>query len=177
MSQIVDKAVASGVKHVVLTGGEPMLPKESVELCQLLRQAGLYITIETAGTIDRELQCDLMSVSPKLRSSTPNADEHPKWSRLHAQRRLPIDVMQQVMKRGVDYQLKFVVDSPSDFEEVNEIVVALEAPHHKVFIMPQGSTIEAMDAAISWLKPWSIDQGFKYCDRMQIRWYGNRRGT
>ncbi len=39
------------------------------------------------------------------------------------------------------------------------------------------ATIEAMDAALPWLKPWCEDQGFQFCDRQQIRWYGNRRGT
>ena len=36
---------------------------------------------------------------------------------------------------------------------------------------------EAMDAAAHWLKAWVEQAGFRYCDRMQIRWYGNRRGT
>ena len=174
---IVAEAIQSGHKHVVLTGGEPMLPTQSVALCQALRDAGLHITIETAGTIDRQLPCDLMSISPKLSSSTPDPIKHEKWSRLHSQRRLPIAIMQNLIARADDFQLKYVVDSPNDYSEVVDVTNQIGASHDKVYIMPQGSTTEAMDAAMTWLKPWATEQGFQYCDRMQIRWYGNRRGT
>ncbi|NND96698.1 MAG: 7-carboxy-7-deazaguanine synthase QueE [Pirellulaceae bacterium] len=177
LDQIVQQAVDSGRNHVVLTGGEPMLPRESVSLCRMLQEASLHVTVETAGTIDRDLHCDLMSISPKFRSSAPDAREHPHWNEIHRKRRLPIDVMRRLIDRSPSYQLKFVVDSPEDYDEVVEIAEELKAPANEVWIMPQGSTIEAMDAAIAWLKPWALQNGFRYCDRMQIRWFGNRRGT
>ncbi len=174
---IVDAAVASQFRHVVLTGGEPLLPPESTLLCGLFREAGMHITIESAGTVDRIVDCDLMSISPKLLSSTPDAAKHPRWSELHQQRRIQFPLMQRLIQRAKSYQLKFVVDSPLDYDEILEIVSTLEAERGEVWIMPQGSTNEAMDAAAGWLLPWCRDQQFQYCDRMQIRWYGNRRGT
>ena len=171
------KAVATGPKHVVLTGGEPLLPRESVQLCTNSESADLHVTIETAGTIDRELSCDLMSISPKLAGSTPDATKHARWSELHEQRRMPIATIKRLIERSRDFQLKFVVDSPADYDEISEIVSALDVQDDDVWIMPQGSTIEAIDRAIGWLKPWAQSQGFHYCDRMQIRWFGNRRGT
>src|SRR5690606_34573913 len=68
---LVAAAVESGCQHVVLTGGEPLLPRASVELVRRLRAQSLHVTIETAGTIDRELTADLMSISPKLVGSGP----------------------------------------------------------------------------------------------------------
>jgi hypothetical protein len=38
-------------RHVVLTGGEPMIAKELPELAGRLREAGYHLTIETAGTV------------------------------------------------------------------------------------------------------------------------------
>lgn len=162
---------------MVLTGGEPMLSSESTSLCNLLRAEGFHLTIETAGTIDRETPCDLLSISPKFKSSTPDSSKNPKWSKLHEQRRLPIATMRRLIDTASDYQIKFVVDSPDDYEELLDIVKLLDVPADRVWIMPQGSTIEAMDAAVPWLKVWVEQAGFRYCDRMQIRWYGNRRGT
>ncbi|MGI9444975.1 MAG: 7-carboxy-7-deazaguanine synthase QueE [Rubripirellula sp.] len=167
----------SGLQHVVLTGGEPMLPKESTELCRTIKQHGYHLTVETAGTIDREAPCDLLSISPKFASSTPDPKQHAKWSRLHAERRLPLESMRRLIKDAVEYQLKFVVDSPADYDELLQLVDELRVPHERVWIMPQGSTNEAMDEAHTWLAPWVDAQGFHFCDRMQIRWYGNRRGT
>ena len=167
----------SDLQHVVLTGGEPMLSAESVSLCQMLRQAGRHVTIETAGTIDREIECDLMSISPKLRSSGPDDNTNPSWAKVHESRRLPLDIMRNLIDRSPSAQVKFVVDSPVDYTEVLDVVQSLGVPGDDVWIMPQGSTIEAMDDAIEWLKPWTRTQGFQYCDRMQIRWFGNRKGT
>jgi 7-carboxy-7-deazaguanine synthase len=176
-SQLVRAAIRSGTKHVVLTGGEPMLPREIVSLSQALRQAGFHITIETAGTLDRPVACDLMSISPKFATSSPDASDHPKWHRLHHRRRMPIDTMRRLIDRTPQFQLKFVVGSPVDYDELIDIVERLQVAPRDVWVMPQGSTVEAMDAAQNWLRPWCESQGFQYCDRMQIRWYGNRRGT
>lgn len=154
-----------------------MLPKEFTALCRAIQQERYHLTVETAGTIDREAPCDLLSISPKFLSSTPNAEQHGKWSQLHSERRLPIPVMRRLIETASDYQLKFVVDSPADYDELREIVHDLRVPYDRVWVMPQGSTNEAMDRAQTWLLPWVRSEGFQYCDRMQIRWFGNRRGT
>ncbi len=174
---VVEMVAASGLDHAVLTGGEPLLHQESVELCRSLRQAGIHVTIETAGTIDREAECDLLSISPKFSSSSPDPVAHRRWSELHEQRRMPVDTMRRLIDRAPAYQLKFVVDSSADYDELLEVVGRLDAEPENVWVMPQGSSVEAMDAAAGWLKPWCEQLGFQYCDRMQIRWYGNRRGT
>jgi 7-carboxy-7-deazaguanine synthase len=174
---IVESAVASGRQHVVLTGGEPLVPHESVTLCQRLRSQGFHVTIETAGTVARQIPCDLMSISPKFASSAPAVDVHPRWHQLHQQRRMPFDVMQSLIAQAPDHQLKFVVDSQYDFPELTEVVRKLGTRPSDVWVMPQGTTVAALDAAGQWLQPWCAEQGFQYCDRQQIRWYGNRRGT
>jgi 7-carboxy-7-deazaguanine synthase len=58
-------------KHIILTGGEPMLFAELIPLCTALHNAGWHITIETSGTLYLPVVCDLMSISPKLSNSTP----------------------------------------------------------------------------------------------------------
>src|SRR6185503_14863937 len=55
---IVQTVEAFGADHVVVTGGEPMIEPEIVELTKGLREAGLHITIETAGTVYVSVECD-----------------------------------------------------------------------------------------------------------------------
>lgn len=64
-----------GSSHVVVTGGEPMIVPEMPALTEALRAQGLHITIETAGTVDAPVACDLMSISPKLSNSVPHGIE------------------------------------------------------------------------------------------------------
>lgn len=90
---------------------------------------------------------------------------------------MPIETMRRLIDQSPCFQLKFVADSPRDFPELIWNVEQLAVRPEDVWVMPQGSTIDAMDAAADWLQPWCEKNGFHYCDRMQIRWYGNRRGT
>src|SRR5688572_20004036 len=70
---IVEQVRTFPARHVVLTGGEPMVARGISELAQRLRDDGLHITIETAGTIAPDgIACDLASLSPKLSNSTPD---------------------------------------------------------------------------------------------------------
>src|SRR5947209_7549513 len=60
-------------RHVVLTGGEPMIAKEIRELASAVKATGRHITIETAATVPPDgIACDLASLSPKLLNSAPD---------------------------------------------------------------------------------------------------------
>src|SRR5882672_5154350 len=87
-------------RHVVLTGGEPMIAPQVVELTERIHARGLHITIETAGTVSKPVVCDLMSISPKLAHSTPPGP----WSTIHERLRIQPDVLRQLMD-AYDYQL------------------------------------------------------------------------
>jgi 7-carboxy-7-deazaguanine synthase len=174
---LLDLAQASRARHVVVTGGEPLLAAEIEVLCRAIQAAGFHLTIETAGTLDREIYPDLLSMSPKLAASAPDAGTHARWNRLHHQRRMPVDVMRSLIDRAAQTQVKFVLSEPSEFEEIEELVDRLGIQTSQVFIMPEGTTVEAMDAAKQRFLADVHERGWQYCDRMQIRWYGNRRGT
>ncbi|MEN0110726.1 MAG: radical SAM protein [Planctomycetota bacterium] len=164
-------------RHVVLTGGEPMLFAELIPLCERLRAMRRHVTIETAGTLFLPMKCDLMSISPKLRGSAPDVAEHPHWARRHERTRLRPDVLRRLVTRHT-YQLKFVVDTPDDLDEVCEIVDGLpEVRRDRVLLMPQGVTVEELEARAAWLVERCEALGFTYCPRRQIEWFGAARGT
>lgn len=177
IEQIVALLPRTATRHVVITGGEPMIVPSLPELCDRLKGRDYHITIETAGTVDRELVCDLMSISPKLSNSTPDARKHPDWSVRHERMRLQPDVVRSLIRR-FDYQLKFVVGALRDAEEALQYIRSVaDIPQNRIMMMPEGVTCEALDRVGSWLEPWCRDQGVTFCDRAHIRWYGNRRGT
>lgn len=165
------------IRHVVLTGGEPMLFAEMIPLCQRLKAAGLHITIETAGTLDLPVECDLMSISPKLASSTPSVERGGKWAARHEQSRHRPEVIRRLM-RDYSYQLKFVVDSQDDLAEVSAWLQEFpEADRSRVLLMPQGTDDVTLAATTVWLEPYCREEGFVFCPRRHIEWFGARRGT
>ena len=167
----------SDVRHAVLTGGEPMLFAELIPLSQRLHEAGYHITIETAGTLNLPVECDLMSISPKLSNSTPPAERDPRWRRRHEQSRHAPEVIRRLLGE-YEYQLKFVVDSPSDCDDVERYLEEFpEVDRRRVLLMPQGTDLKSLEARREWLEPLCRERGLRYCPRRHIEWYGHTRGT
>ena len=141
------------------------------------RYASWDITIETAGTIQRDWACDLWSISPKLSNSTPIGYATDEWIKNHDERRDRPDVVRQLMNQG-DYQLKFVIGSILDAEEVLEYLAKLgQWDRDRVMMMPRGTTVAELRLQASWLTDWCRNHDLRMCDRSHIYWFGNRRGT
>jgi 7-carboxy-7-deazaguanine synthase len=172
-----DACSTSPNRHAVITGGEPMLFAELIPLTQRLRDAGLHVTIETAGTLFLPVQCDLMSISPKLAASTPPPERAGRWTARHAATRHRPEVIRQLID-GYSYQLKFVIDRRADLADVDDWLA--QFPHvdrHRVLLMPQGTDLPTLKAIGQWLAPYCRENGFVFCPRKHIEWYGARRGT
>src|SRR2546421_11170311 len=131
LDEILAQVASYPARHVVVTGGEPMIAPEIVTLTGRLREHGLHITIETAGTVFEPVACNLMSISPKLANSTPEGS----WARQHERLRIQPKVLERLMA-AYDYQLKFVVARPEDLDEIRTILDQIKADCEKVILMP-----------------------------------------
>lgn len=166
-------------KHVVLTGGEPMIAPGIHELAFQLQERGYHITIETAATVaPRGIACDLASLSPKLAHSAPDARLDDTWRRKHEELRWRPDVVAQWIANG-GYQLKFVVSTEADVAEIEGMIreTLCEVPPRKILLMPEGTTQEALRARMHWLSELCKAKGYRYAHRLHIELYGNKRGT
>lgn len=186
---IVAEARASGARHAVITGGEPMIFPLLPALTLALRDAAFHITIETAGTAIPEggLACDLMSISPKLTNSTPREDD-PRdpggaWRVRHEERRLNIPVLQTLLDRCRDPsgafagQLKFVVGDPVDLPEIESVLVLLRGwVPGDILLMPEGIAPPSPQRR-AWVAQACLERGWRYCHRLHIELFGNRKGT
>lgn len=163
------------INHVVITGGEPMLFDAVVPLARACRDLGKTITIETAGTIFREIECDLMSISPKLSNSVPR--EHPEWSNRHDQLRLNVPVLQQLTSTYI-HQLKFVVASPTDLPEIEVLLDQIgDVKPANVLLMPEGRDAERLWKTARILVPEVIQRNWRLAPRLQIDLFGDTKGT
>jgi 7-carboxy-7-deazaguanine synthase len=163
--------------HVVITGGEPMLFAELIPLCAALRRGGRHITIETAGTLDLPVKCDLMSISPKLASSAPAAGRHPRWRRRHERQRHRPEVIARLIA-DYDYQLKFVIDGAQDLADAAAYLQEFpKVDPERVMLMPQGRTAEEVARRTVWVKAACAKHGWTFCPRKQLEWFGPVRRT
>ena len=164
------------VEHVVVTGGEPLLLPDIVPLTAELRSRGHFVTLETAGTVFRAVTTDLMSISPKLANSTPGVDRSPAWSKRHEElRHRPVVIRSLIGEPR--YQLKFVIDVPTDVAQVEEWLVEFpEIDRGRVWLMPQATTREELSAKTDWIEAAAMENGFQFTSRLHIEQYGNARG-
>jgi 7-carboxy-7-deazaguanine synthase len=172
IAQILHEVNAHPARHVVVTGGEPMILPDIVPLTQQLRALGLHVTIETAGTVYRPVVCDLMSISPKLSNSTPAGP----WAAQHERLRIQPGTLRELMDR-YEYQLKFVIAQPGDLAEVRALLETLRADRARVILMPEGTDRELLRERSVWLAEICKDEGLRFSPRLHVDLYGNQRGV
>lgn len=181
IEQILERVRAYDCRHVVLTGGEPMIASGIRELASILRVEGKHLTIETAATVPPEdIACDLASLSPKLANSTPDADHAGLWRERHEKTRLQPAVIREWLEH-YPCQLKFVVSKVEDLPDIEELLNEVGSvpgfTRDRVLLMPEGTDVEALRDRAPVLAEMCLEHGFRYAPRLQIELFGNTRGT
>lgn len=160
--EVVAEANSLGLTHVVITGGEPMVQRDIVELTSLLKSQGYHITIETNGTIKRNVKADLLSLSPKLSNSGMNY-----------KRRFVKETLDFYFNH-YDYQIKFVISGKCDLKEVEEYIEECPSLNkNKILLMPLASTLQELEKRRKNIIRICMSNNYRYCDRLQLSVWNN----
>lgn len=169
--------------HLVITGGEPLLGWQRAygELFEHPRMQDVRnITFETNGTQelseDFKLTLDALqlegdrevtfSVSAKLSASGERWEDAVKP-----------EIVRSYENYGKVY-LKFVVEKPSDFDEVDRAVVAYRGAGFTgvVYIMPVGGVVSVYDGNKFNIADEAMLRGYYYSPRLHVDLWGNSWG-
>jgi 7-carboxy-7-deazaguanine synthase len=172
--QILDEVNQYHARHVVVTGGEPLVdmdmrPRQGLhDLVHGLRERGKHITIETAGlAYVGALECDLMSISPKLQTYR-RSDRRTVSERMHS--------VSQLIE-AYNYQLKFVMENQSDIDTVQHILQVLgHVDPERVLLMPQARTRQELTKKLDWVTALCIEHGFSLGQRLHLLLWDGERG-
>jgi len=157
-----------------------------IALCELVKEFNHYITIETEGSEYVETKGDLISLSPKLTNSTPrpgtwmpflNREVTEKDKEKHEKWRCNYDAMKSLITYHPDYQMKPVISSEKDLEEVKYLQEILDVPNDKVYLMPEGLEPKQLNERRRWLMDLCVREGYNFTDRLHIIAYGDIRGV
>jgi 7-carboxy-7-deazaguanine synthase len=157
--------------YAVVTGGEPMIAHGIGDLTARLKRAGMHVTIETAGTVFTHVTCDLLSISPKLKNSTPEG----QFAAQHERLRIQPEVLSRLIAAH-EYQLKFVIADRGDLEEIRALVKTLGAPKRNVILMPEGVDVAVLRERTEWVAEMCKVEGYRFTPRLHVELYGNKRG-
>ncbi|HEX2788515.1 MAG TPA: 7-carboxy-7-deazaguanine synthase QueE [Ignavibacteria bacterium] len=183
ISDIIHEYAKYKCKDVVITGGEPtMFPHELKFLIESLKAENpdVFITLETNGTYysDFLTMIDLISVSPKLKSSIPYKTSYEKMhekSRVNAEALYRISLLKK--NNFTDVQWKFVYTGNGDLEEIMMIKSDLQIPASDIYLMPEGISKQDLDQTRLMTIEACIKNGFNFSDRLHILAWGNQRGV
>ena len=173
VAELAARAERAGLRHVVITGGEPLLQRELEVLTGLLAARGHHVTVETAGTIVRPVTCHLLSLSPK----TDNSDPDGPWRDRHRRLRCDLAPARRLIEHHPEYQLKLVVRSERDMREVEHLVAALGAARERVLLMPEGRSAAEVAARAGEVGRLCLAHGFRYSPRLHLDLFGGGRGV
>ncbi len=173
--ELVKQALASGVRHVVVTGGEPLLQRQIGRLSRQLRRAGFHVTVETAATVDADFECDLLSASPKTSSSDPL---YGRWRQRHQRLRSELGPLQRLLQRFPEHQLKLVIQEADDLTEVLGLLKRVgPVDRCRVLLMPEGQSAAEVAQRAPLVAALCLEHGFRYTPRLHLPLFGGGRGV
>jgi 7-carboxy-7-deazaguanine synthase len=162
VGDVVDRVVAYGCGLVELTGGEPLLQPEAVDLMRALIDRGLEVMLETGGSlpIDDVPEGVARIVDVKCPASGESDRNH--WANL------------DVLRRGDE--LKFVINDRADYEWAATVVRSRAlAERAAVLFSPVHGVLAGGDLA-----RWVLDDGLPVRVQLQMHkhlWPGVIRGV
>lgn len=166
VEEVLQKLVATGMSHLVISGGEPLLQhKQLVPLLRELKKLGWFAEVETNGTLVPGPEflelIDQINCSPKL----SNAGDPLKL-------RIKEKSLTQLAAIG-KVNFKFVIQNAIDLSEALPLIDKFGMK--EVRLMPECRTPEELAEKEPWLKALCEERGFIYCTRLSIL-MGNKRG-
>lgn len=172
IADVVERILAYHCDRLVITGGEPMLQGPALaELGSDLKASRpkIHIEIETNGSVAPirafDALVDQYNVSPKLKHSGNDA----------AIALNPVRMMAWAQDPRAWF--KFVVASPADVAEVEDLATAHSIPARRILLMAEGTSSKVLRDRYGWLSEECLRTGFRLTDRLHIHLYGDTRGT
>ncbi|MEM7665999.1 MAG: 7-carboxy-7-deazaguanine synthase QueE [Pseudomonadota bacterium] len=167
-AEVAERIAALGQKRLVITGGEPLMQGGAIA-DMLAHLPDIEVEIETNGTTKApahvDIRVDQYNVSPKLAHSGNEAELALIPERLDFYASDPRAFF------------KFVIAAPEDVQEVLELQRRHRIKSNHIFLMPEGTTSEALRDKQIWLSDLCLQHGFRMSDRLHIHLYGDERGT
>jgi organic radical activating enzyme len=172
-----------GGVHLVITGGEPLLPGWQQIYPELLKHPLLadlkHITFETNGT--QELLQDFENYLYMERRYQTTFSVSPKLSVSGEPREKAIrpEIVTEYQFSGHSSFLKFVVASEDDVTEALEVMQLYKDNGFRgdIYLMPVGGVTDVYNLNNRRVAELALKHGLRYSDRLHLPLFGNNWGT
>lgn len=163
---------------IVITGGEPTLQFGNPILLETIKhflQKGHRISVESNGSVDFRFDEVLKELYFTLSVKLSNSGEP-------INKRIKPSVIQNIIDNAKNVVFKFVLNAKmcedgSAISEIKDLLSKLNLKNNRIYLMPQGVSVEELDKNIQKIYPLCLQEGFCLSDRIHIRIWGDKRGV
>ncbi len=168
IEEIKEQILDLEIKHLVITGGEPLLQQDDLADLLSFLKPDFYVEIETNCTIlPNKMLTDLVdqwNVSPKTENSGN-----------------PLELYENnecyyFFANQENCFFKYVVEDESDIPEIKKFVTKYNIPENHVQLMTQASTKEEISAREKSISELAKANNFLFSPRLHVAMWGAQRG-
>ena len=168
LEEIKEQLLDLEIKHLVITGGEPLLQQDDLADLLSFLKPNFYVEIETNCTIlPNKMLTDLVdqwNVSPKTENSGN-----------------PLELYENnecyyFFANQENCFFKYVVEDESDISEIKKFVAKYNIPENRVQLMTQASTKEEISAREKSISELAKVNNFLFSPRLHVAMWGAQRG-
>ena len=168
LEEIKEQLLDIEIKHLVITGGEPLLQQDDLAALLSFLKPDFYVEIETNCTIlPNKMLTDLVdqwNVSPKTENSGNSLELYEN------------DECYYFFATQENCFFKYVVEDESDIPEIKKFVTKYNIPENHVQLMTQASTKEEISAREKSISELAKANNFLFSPRLHVAMWGAQRG-
>ena len=168
IDEVKDAILDLEIKHLVITGGEPLLQQDDLADLLSFLKPDFYVEVETNCTIlPNKMLTDLIdqwNVSPKTKNSGN-----------------PLELCENnecyyFFSNQENCFFKYVVENESDIPEIKKFVTKYNIPENRVQLMTQASTKEEISMKEKSISELAKLHNFSFSPRLHVAMWGSQRG-
>ena len=168
IEEIKERLIDLEIKHLVITGGEPLLQQDDLADLLSFLKPDFYVEIETNCTIlPNKMLTDLVdqwNVSPKTENSGNPLELYEN------------DECYYFFANQENCFFKYVVENESDIPEIKKFVAKYNIPENRVQLMTQASTKEEISVREKSISELAKANNFLFSPRLHVAMWGAQRG-
>ena len=168
IDEVKDAILDLEIKHLVITGGEPLLQQDDLADLLSFLKPDFYVEVETNCTIlPNKMLTDLIdqwNVSPKTENSGNPLELYEN------------DECYYFFANQENCFFKYVVENESDIPEIKKFVAKYNIPENRVQLMSQASTKEEISAREKSISELAKANNFLFSPRLHVAMWGAQRG-
>ena len=168
IEEIKEQLLDYEIKHLVITGGEPLLQQDDIADLLSFLKPDFYVEIETNCTIlPNKMLTDLVdqwNVSPKTENSGNPLELYEN------------DECYYFFANQENCFFKYVVEDETDIPEIKKFVTKYKIPEKRVQLMTQASTKEEISMKEKSISELAKLHNFSFSPRLHVAMWGSQRG-